>query len=56
MPETNANSPETLLAQVAMGNRAAFETLYRTTAKRLFGPQIIATTPVPGAAAPHPDS
>jgi hypothetical protein len=26
------------------------------TAKRLFGPQIIATTPVPGAATPHPGS
>jgi RNA polymerase sigma-70 factor, ECF subfamily len=37
MPETIANSLESLLAQVAMGNRAAFETLYRTTANRLFG-------------------
>jgi RNA polymerase sigma-70 factor, ECF subfamily len=37
MPETNANSLETLLAQVAMGNRAAFDTLYRSTANRLFG-------------------
>jgi RNA polymerase sigma-70 factor, ECF subfamily len=26
-----------LLAQVALGNRAAFETLYRTTADKLFG-------------------
>jgi RNA polymerase sigma-70 factor, ECF subfamily len=28
---------ETLLAQVALGNRAAFETLYRETSPRLFG-------------------
>lgn len=28
---------ETLLAQVALGNRAAFETLYRQTSPRLFG-------------------
>jgi RNA polymerase sigma-70 factor, ECF subfamily len=37
MSETNANSLETLLAQVAMGNRGAFNTLYRSTANRLFG-------------------
>ena len=37
MSETNANSLEALLAQVAMGNRAAFNTLYRSTANRLFG-------------------
>jgi RNA polymerase sigma-70 factor (ECF subfamily) len=37
MSETDANSLETLLAQVAMGNRAAFNTLYRSTANRLFG-------------------
>jgi RNA polymerase sigma-70 factor, ECF subfamily len=29
--------PEALLAQVALGNRAAFETLYRDTSGRLFG-------------------
>ena len=37
MSEPNANSLEILLAQVAMGNRAAFNTLYRSTASRLFG-------------------
>jgi RNA polymerase sigma-70 factor, ECF subfamily len=37
MPETSANSLEALLAQVAMGNRAAFDALYRATASRLFG-------------------
>ena len=37
MSETNANSLETLLAQVAMGNRGAFNTLYRSTTNRLFG-------------------
>jgi RNA polymerase sigma-70 factor, ECF subfamily len=37
MSETNANSLEILLAQVAMGDRAAFNTLYRSTAGRLFG-------------------
>lgn len=37
MPETSANSLEALLAQVAMGNRAAFDALYRATANRLFG-------------------
>lgn len=31
------DSLEALLAQVAIGNRAAFETLYRGTASRLFG-------------------
>jgi RNA polymerase sigma-70 factor, ECF subfamily len=30
-------SPEALLAQVALGNRAAFEALYRATSDRLFG-------------------
>ena len=30
-------SPEALLAQVALGNRAAFETLYRDTSPKLFG-------------------
>jgi RNA polymerase sigma-70 factor (ECF subfamily) len=29
--------PEALLAQVALGNRAAFETLYRDTSSKLFG-------------------
>jgi RNA polymerase sigma-70 factor, ECF subfamily len=37
MPETSTNSLEALLAQVAMGNRSAFEALYRATANRLFG-------------------
>jgi RNA polymerase sigma-70 factor, ECF subfamily len=37
MPETSADSLEALLAQVAMGNRAAFDALYRATANRLFG-------------------
>jgi RNA polymerase sigma-70 factor (ECF subfamily) len=37
MAETNANSLEALLAQIALGNRAAFEALYRATANRLFG-------------------
>jgi RNA polymerase sigma-70 factor, ECF subfamily len=37
MPETPAASPEALLAQVALGNRAAFEALYHGTANRLFG-------------------
>ena len=37
MSETNASSLEALLAQVAMGNRAAFDALYRSTASRLFG-------------------
>ena len=36
MPETNATSPEALLAHVALGNREAFEALYRGTADRLF--------------------
>jgi len=30
-------APEALLAQVALGDRAAFERLYRSTADRLFG-------------------
>src|SRR5580692_12871651 len=37
MLETNATSLEALLAQVALGNRAAFEALYRGTSNRLFG-------------------
>ena len=37
MPETTSATPEALLAQVAMGNRVAFEALYRSTANRLFG-------------------
>jgi RNA polymerase sigma-70 factor (ECF subfamily) len=32
-----APSPESLLAQVALGDRDAFETLYRTTSDKLFG-------------------
>jgi RNA polymerase sigma-70 factor, ECF subfamily len=36
MAETEG-SLEALLAQVAMGNRVAFDTLYRGTANRLFG-------------------
>lgn len=32
-----AVSPDTLLAQVALGNRAAFEALYHRTARQLFG-------------------
>ncbi len=36
MAETESTL-EALLAQVAIGNRAAFETLYRGTASRLFG-------------------
>ncbi|HVO45365.1 MAG TPA: sigma-70 family RNA polymerase sigma factor [Steroidobacteraceae bacterium] len=35
--EQSEESPEALLPQVALGNRAAFETLYRSTADRLFG-------------------
>jgi RNA polymerase sigma-70 factor, ECF subfamily len=35
--ETPAATPEALLAQIALGNRAAFEALYRGTANRLFG-------------------
>jgi RNA polymerase sigma-70 factor, ECF subfamily len=35
--ESNAISLEALLAQVAMGDRAAFDALYRGTASRLFG-------------------
>jgi len=37
MLETNATSLEALLAQVALGNRQAFDALYRGTANRLFG-------------------
>jgi RNA polymerase sigma-70 factor (ECF subfamily) len=37
IPRHEAGSPEALLAQVALGNRAAFETLYRDTSSRLFG-------------------
>jgi RNA polymerase sigma-70 factor (ECF subfamily) len=37
MVETPASTPEALLAQVALGNRVAFEALYRGTANRLFG-------------------
>ncbi|HEV2285165.1 MAG TPA: sigma-70 family RNA polymerase sigma factor [Steroidobacteraceae bacterium] len=35
--EQSGESPEALLSQVALGNRAAFEALYRATADRLFG-------------------
>ena len=34
---STAGSPEQLLAQVALGNRAAFESLYHATADKLFG-------------------
>jgi RNA polymerase sigma-70 factor (ECF subfamily) len=37
VPHSEAGSAEALLAQVALGNRAAFETLYRDTSSRLFG-------------------
>ena len=37
IPPHDDGSPEALLAQVALGNRAAFETLYRETSSRLFG-------------------
>ncbi|HUA88486.1 MAG TPA: sigma factor, partial [Steroidobacteraceae bacterium] len=42
MPDSNSAAPsptdlEALLAQVALGNRAAFGTLYRSTCDRLFG-------------------
>ena len=37
IPQFEAGSPEALLGQVALGNRAAFETLYRDTSSRLFG-------------------
>jgi len=37
MAETGATSLEELLAQVALGNRAAFAALYQATANRLFG-------------------
>jgi RNA polymerase sigma-70 factor (ECF subfamily) len=36
-PGTPEVTSEALLAQVALGNRAAFETLYRTTSDKLFG-------------------
>jgi RNA polymerase sigma-70 factor (ECF subfamily) len=35
--ESAADSPERLVTQIALGNRAAFETLYRATADKLFG-------------------
>jgi RNA polymerase sigma-70 factor, ECF subfamily len=35
--ESAAASPETLIALVAAGSRAAFETLYRNTSRQLFG-------------------
>src|SRR5487761_2612701 len=37
MSETSPTSLESLLAQVAMGNRSAFDALYRSTSNRLFG-------------------
>ena len=41
MPDLDADSaaasPETLIAHVAAGSRAAFETLYRSTSRQLFG-------------------
>lgn len=37
MSESSAPSSEALLAQVALGNRAAFEALYRSTSDKLFG-------------------
>ena len=37
IPQHDHGSAEALLAQVAVGNRAAFETLYRDTSSRLFG-------------------
>ncbi len=37
IPQFDTGSPEALLGQVALGNRAAFETLYRDTSSRLFG-------------------
>ena len=37
MPEATPTSLEDLLAQVALGNRAAFAALYQATANRLFG-------------------
>ncbi len=36
-PQPEYGSAEALLGQVALGNRAAFETLYRQTSSRLFG-------------------
>lgn len=37
IPPFDAGSAEALLAQVALSNRTAFETLYRDTSSRLFG-------------------
>ncbi len=37
MVEADATSLESLLAQVALGNRAAFSALYQGTSNRLFG-------------------
>lgn len=37
MPAANSLSLEDLLAQVALGNRTAFDALYRATSSRLFG-------------------
>jgi RNA polymerase sigma-70 factor, ECF subfamily len=37
IPQNEPGSAEALLGQVALGNRAAFETLYRDTSSRLFG-------------------
>jgi RNA polymerase sigma-70 factor, ECF subfamily len=37
MAEPDAASAEALLAQVALGNRVAFDALYRATSSRLFG-------------------
>jgi RNA polymerase sigma-70 factor (ECF subfamily) len=34
---SDPSSPEPLLAQIALGDRSAFESLYRLTADRLFG-------------------
>ena len=36
-PQPESGSAEALLGQIALGNRAAFETLYRQTSGRLFG-------------------
>ena len=37
IPQHDHGSAEALLGQVALGNRTAFETLYRDTSSRLFG-------------------
>jgi RNA polymerase sigma-70 factor (ECF subfamily) len=37
MPEGDISSLEVLLVQIALGNRAAFAALYRSTSSRLFG-------------------